>query len=181
MAAGVLRRLGFRRGWIYETVVTTQCRDGSTHPAPMGVWTSDFRSIKLRVYKKSATLKNIERSGFFTVNLPDSVKTFHDALYPKTLDYVKAKKGYSISGLSFIEAKVCGVRRMKDYVEFRASVTSSSLKKNFRLFNRGEALALEYLITKTKPESVVMKPSEYRRLIKKVAPKSIYGGIVDSK
>jgi hypothetical protein len=59
-------------------------------------------------------------------------------------------------------------------VEFKAFIVCHNLKKNIRLFNRAEFLALEYLIKKTKPKSNTRGLAEYRRVIKKVAPNSPY-------
>lgn len=178
MTVGILRSLGFRRNWIYEVIVTTKTPDGRPHSAPMGVFTEDLRTLKLRVYKKTKTCRNLMACGFFTVSLPDGVLAFKKALSHAGLKHVKTKTGYRIAGGSFLEMEITGRKKREDVVEFRARIISYRVGRNQRLFNRAEALTLEYLIKKTKPHARKNELSEIRRVVNKVAPKSIYCRIV---
>ena len=178
MTVGVLRKFGFKRNWIYEIIVTTTSSDGSVNSAPMGVWTSDLKSVKIKVYKKSKTLENILETAVFLVSFPEDVELFHKTLSSKKLSYVKTKKGRSIKGLNYIELKVTGRKKLKDAFEFKASVISHKINHKFSLYNRAEALTLEYLIKKTKPKVKRKELLEIKRVVNKVAPKSIYSKIV---
>lgn len=178
MPKSVLEKLGFRRGWIYETVLTTQSRRGSMNSAPMGVWTSDMKSINIKAYKNSKTLENLLENNFFVINFPNCVQLFHDALSSKKPRYVKTKYGRAVPGLSFLEMKTTGSRKLKDAVEFNASVVGHKIKNKVRLFNRAEYLTIEYLIKKTKPNVNKKELLEYRRIVSKVAPNSVYSELV---
>jgi hypothetical protein len=170
----VLAKIGFKRNWIYETIATT-CSGSRVNSAPVGVWTTDLHAVKFKLYKKTRTFRNISQNGFLAVSFPDAVEVFHDALYAKNLKYAKTKNGnQSIAGLSYLELKIASKKDLGYAVEFKAFIVCHNLKKNIRLFNRAEFLALEYLIKKTKPKSNTRGLAEYRRVIKKVAPNSPY-------
>ena len=180
MGESVLKRLGFQKNWIYEVIVTTQSASGTQYPAhsaPVGVWTPDLKSVKFKLYP-SKTLRNLAGNPVLTVSFPSGVQAFQDASKSKKLKYARTKFGYSLAGLSFIELKITGARKTGEAVEFTASVTGSRLKKDTRLFNRAEYMTLEYLIKKTKPNAAEKELEEYRRVISKVAPESIYTKIV---
>jgi hypothetical protein len=181
MAEGVLRKFGFRKGWIYETVVTTCSKDGVPNSAPMGVWTKDYKTVVMKVYKEHKTFRNLMVNGFFVINFPDNVTVFHDVLSGKKPKYSKTKKCFSISGLSYIELKVIGMREVDNAILFKASIIGHKVRKRVRLFNRAEALALEYLIEKTRPRKNKKLLLDYKRTVSKVAPKSTYAKIVGLK
>lgn len=178
MPASILGRLGFRRNWVYEVVVTTKSPSGIPHSAPMGVFTVDLRTLRLRVYRNARTCRNLLSNGFFTVSLPDSVLAFKKALSHAGLRHVKTKRSYRIAGLGFLEMEITNRRRLRDFVEFKAKVISHRVREGQRLFNRADALALEYLIKKTKPKASREELMEIRRVVNKVAPNSIYSRIV---
>jgi len=175
----ILQKLGFRKNWIYEVVATTSS-GGSVNSAPIGIWTPDLQSIRFKLYKKSKTPANIIKNKKLVVNFPEDVKLFNDALSSKKLRYVKTARGlHAISGLNYLELKVESKKDFKDSVEFNASVIDSKIIGEIRLFNRAELLVLEYLIKKTKPGVKPGELGEYRRIVNKTAPKSIYCELVE--
>jgi hypothetical protein len=178
MPASLIGRLGFRRDWVYEIIVTSNAPGGRPHSAPMGVLSRDLRTLTIIAYKKTRTCRNLLSNGFFTVSLPDSVLEFQKALMDNKQRYVKTKTGYRLTGLGYMKLKVTAMKDAGDVVEFTASVLNGRVQEGQRLFNRAEMLALEYLIRKTKPHAGRNELSEIRRVVNKVAPKSIYAGIV---
>lgn len=178
MPASIIRRLGFRKNWVYEVIVTTTNPNGRPHSAPMGVLSGDFKALTLIAYKKTRTCSNLLSNGFYSVSLPDSVLAFHKALSDKKQGCVKTKNGFRLVGLGYVELKVTAMKDAGDVVEYTASVLNGRVREGQRLFNRAEMLALEYLIKKTKPHAGQKELVELRRVVNKVAPKSIYGRIV---
>jgi hypothetical protein len=168
MSDSVLRKLGFQRDWIYEVIATTKSKSGMAHAAPIGVWTPDFKTLKFRLYP-SETLRNILETSNLTINFPSGVQAFHQALISKKTNPGQRKDGLK---LSVIRAEKTG-----DSLEFTTAIKAGKIRKNARLFNRAEYLTLEYLIKKTKPDASKKELGEIRRVINKVAPKSIYGKI----
>ena len=180
MSDGVLRKLGLRKNWIYETIVTTHSRS-SINSAPVGIWTKDLKSLNLKLYKRSTTFKNIIKNGFFVINFPSNLGAFYDALSSKKLKYIKTRGGgYALPRLSFLEMMVKSTKSMGDAVEFKAYITRYRIKENTRFFNRAQYLTLEYLIKKTKPKPNKKELAEYRSVVNKVAPKSIYIRMVNT-
>jgi hypothetical protein len=172
----VLRRLGFRKFWIYEVIATTSNK-GVVNSAPMGAWTKDFKTISIRVYRDSKTFRNITENRCVTLSLPEKVETFEKTL-KRRVGHSKTRQGYCISGLSFIDLKLKSVTLLKDSAVVKARITGSRIRKKVRLFNRAEYLTLEYLIKKTKPKVKKKNLEELRRVVNKVAPKSVYSRIV---
>jgi len=152
----------------------------AVNSTPLGVWTPDLQSIRFNLYKKSRTLANILKNKALVISFPEDVKLFSDVLASKKLNYIKTASGlHAISGLNYLELTVESKKDLKDSVEFNASVFGSKIMMEIRLFNRAEFLVLEYLIKKTKPGVKPGELEEYRRIINKTAPKSIYCELVE--
>ncbi|MDD5111456.1 MAG: DUF447 family protein [Candidatus Altiarchaeota archaeon] len=180
MPKTILETLGFRRNWVYETIVASHPKKGLASAAPMGVWTGDLRRVKLKIYNGSKTLANITASGAFTVNFPKDVRLFHRALASKRLPLIKTPSGlHAVKDHSRLELQANDMKKAGNAVIVTAEITGHRILKNTRLFNRAEALTLEYLISKTKPNVKANELAEYRRAIRKVAPKSEYAMIVE--
>lgn len=61
--------MGFKKGNIIETIVTTYNKDGSPNAAPMGVYATGKKSVIIKVYTDSDTYSNIVRNRGCVVNL----------------------------------------------------------------------------------------------------------------
>ncbi len=160
-----LSRIGFKRNWIYEVVVSAR-----GHAAPMGVWTPDFRRIKLKAYKTSQTGRLIKKSGQFAVHFPSGVDSFQRALKSKKI----------AGGCSRLSCRVVDVKEDSRSFVFTAKVFDCKIKKPVFLFNRASSLALECLIESTKPKPRRKLIREYHETIKKVAPGSVYKRVSSS-
>jgi hypothetical protein len=174
-----LIRLGFKKDWVYETIVTTQSADGM-NAAPMGVWSTDLVSICLLIHKTAKTYENIRKEKRFAVNFPGDVALFYDAILED--DTLRTENGtLALEGCdAILEAEVSGMEDKGRSSEVTAKIISCRIKKRPQLINRAEYLALDSLIAYTKlsfvPEKekamLIERIRENLRVIRSTAPGS---------
>jgi hypothetical protein len=182
----VLEALGFRKDWIYETIISTYS-GAKPHSAPMGVSTPDRAFLAAEIYKTSETCANILSKKIFCVNLSSDISLFHDSAYKKgTLVYGRADKIEApiiAQADASLEISVLESVDLGDRIRFIGNVVNYSARKEFasiKLVNRGEALALEALIALTKiphstseeKESLEKEIRRISRVVSRVAPGS---------
>ena len=64
-----LESLGMKKGLLYETIITTQNKNGVPNAAPIGVICKDKNEIVLNLFEGTHTLENIKANSKFVVNL----------------------------------------------------------------------------------------------------------------
>ncbi len=64
---------------IFETIITTRNKDGTTHIAPMGVHTREDGWI-IAPFKPSTTLDNLVRESCAVINMTDDAQGFAGCL-----------------------------------------------------------------------------------------------------
>ena len=72
-----LEDLGFTKGAISETLVSTYSNQGYPNIAPMGVINLDQKKIMIRIYKSSNTFKNLKAKRCAIVNLSSNPAFFY--------------------------------------------------------------------------------------------------------
>ncbi len=175
----ILRKLGFRRNWIYETIVTTKVR-GKLNSAPIGVWTDDFKTIHLEVYKTNRTCDNILKKKEFVINLPKGIGIFYESMFKEGEPDIPGKSDVSL------KMRVLDVKDLGDRVRILSEIADSEIRGKPKLVNRAEHLALESLIAYSKLPFVSGKEKEFLeekirdnyRVICKSAPGSGFQGLV---
>jgi hypothetical protein len=174
-----LKKLGFSKGWVYETIVATGSGK-EVNAAPMGVWSADLKSISLRVHKTSSTYGNIRKDGKFTVNFPSKVELFYDAILEKSRLRTEGDTLFLVGCDAALEAEATSLEDVDDTSQVTARVLSYRIKKKPNLINRAGCLALDSLIAYTKLSYVSEKEKtmlterirENLRVIRRTAPKS---------
>lgn len=68
--------LGFHKNMVYETIVCTYNKDGTSNAAPMGAVMQTPTQIVLTIYNTSSTLKNLQASKAAVLNLTDRIDLF---------------------------------------------------------------------------------------------------------
>ena len=175
MTSNLLKKLNFKRNWIYEVIVTTN-GDGR-NAAPMGIFTPDFEHICLNIYKSSETCRNILNSKIFVVNFVDDIELFYSASLDNDPGYVE--NSLVLSGASgYLELEVAGIDGLDGVTKVSSRIINCDSNGEIYLLNRAKFLALECLITSTKPIIAKKQILEYYRVIKKIAPDSMYETIV---
>lgn len=107
-----LASIGLKKGLHYETVITTEF-EGKPNSAPIGVICLDENTVMCRIFNTSQTLKNIKRTGEFTVNITDDPFAFtYSTLSTVPDDYLAEDNSLKCAGSYF----KCKVESIKDVV-----------------------------------------------------------------
>jgi hypothetical protein len=182
-----LEKIGMQKNWIYEVVVST-FYDKNPHAAPFGVWTEDFDSLNMLIYKGSRTLKNIIKQKEFAANFIADISVFYKSLFNKEEIAYKDSKQINApvieNSSAIIELKLKKIKEKENKFHIEAEVVNIQIVDEVRLINRAESLVLESLILATKipyltEERIEEALKENYRVIKKVAPDSEYQKIME--
>lgn len=181
-----------KQNWIYEAIATTFNKNKKPNSAAIGIYTKNFRTIVIELYKTSKTYKNIIREKEFAINFTDNISLFYKSSISKRgLRYLKSKKINAPilkDADGYLELKSIGIEDLNDKVRIESEVIDSKINKNIILINRAKSLALESIINATKIpyvsgyEKKFLKREirKYCRSIKRVAPDSEYEEILDN-
>ena len=182
-----LEKAGMQKNWIYETIVTTFC-DKNPHAAPFGVWTEDFDTLNMLIYKGSRTLENIIRQREFAVNLIADMSVFHKSLFNKEEIVYENSKQINAPLLkdssATVELKLKRIEEKENKFHINGEVVDIQTGNKVRLINRAENLVLESLILATRIPYLNKRRTEEDlmenyRVIRKVAPCSEYRKIME--
>ena len=102
-----LEDLGFIKGIISETIVSTYTKQGLPNIAPMGVIKVDPKKIMIKIYKSSNTYKNIKSKKCAVVNLSADPTLFYKAAIKES------NIGNKISGDLFEKGDLVDAPRLK--------------------------------------------------------------------
>lgn len=175
-----LRQLALTPGWIYETVVCTDV-EGSPHASPVGVWTTDLRTISMELYGTSRSLPALLAAGEFVVDLPTDAGAFFLALYdPSALSFGRASVVSApclTDATATVELTVAEATPHDGKTLVTGAVRHVTTRGGVRLINRAEGLLVESLIAATRAglgsrESTLALVTENARVAEKVAPGS---------
>jgi hypothetical protein len=72
-----LSDLGFLKGVIVETIVSTYSMDGEPNAAPMGVTMMDEQHLAINLFNSSTTCTNIKSNRCAVVNLTGNIEVFY--------------------------------------------------------------------------------------------------------
>ncbi len=182
-----LKKDGMQKNWIYEAVVTTFC-DKNPHASPFGVWTEDFDTLNMLIYKGSRTLGNIIIQREFAVNLIVDISVFYKSLFNKEEIAYENSKQINAPVLkdssATVELKLKRIEEKENKFHIKGEVVDIQIGNEVRLINRAENLVLESLILATRipylnKKRVEEDLIENYRVIRKVAPGSEYQKIME--
>ena len=182
-----LQTIGMKKGWIYETIVSTYGGD-TPNSAPIGVWTDDFAILRMAIFSGSNTLKNILESKEFSVNLVPDATLFHTSLFEKEMVAYESSPRIHAPVLrdasAVIEARLEKVETRGSRFFLESTPLHIAVREPVKWINRAEALMLESLILATRvahhPGPKVRETlRENHRVVKKVAPGSEYERIME--
>ena len=76
-----LTELGFQKGIIAETIISTYNKDGTPNAAPMGATMQDPSRVTLNLFNSSSTLKNIKVNRYAVANLTSNIDLFYKTTF----------------------------------------------------------------------------------------------------
>ena len=76
-----LTDLGFSKGIISETIVSTFNKDGKPNAAPMGVIMEDEQSIIINLFNSSSTCRNLQANRCAVINLTSNIEVFYKTAF----------------------------------------------------------------------------------------------------
>lgn len=71
-----LTDLGFSKGMIVETVLSTYSPDGQPNAAPMGIFMKNQQCVTIRLYNSSSTYQNLLTRKCAVINITSDVEVF---------------------------------------------------------------------------------------------------------
>jgi len=79
-----IANLGFSKGIIAETIVSTYNADGQANAAPMGTIMTSPQHIVLRIYVSSLTYKNLQSKRCAVINVTSDPEVFYRTAFKET-------------------------------------------------------------------------------------------------
>jgi len=76
-----LTDLGFSKGAIFETVLSTYNQDGTPNAAPMGITMQNPQTISLNIFNSSQTSYNLKTTKCEVINLTSDIEVFYKTAF----------------------------------------------------------------------------------------------------
>ena len=76
-----LTDLGFVKGPIFETIVSTYNKDGTPNAAPMGATIQDPQTLSLTIFDSSQTSRNLKATKSAIINLTSNIEVFYKTAF----------------------------------------------------------------------------------------------------
>jgi len=133
-AVNSLKDLGFTKGVILETIISTYCLDGQPTAAPMGVMTMDMQHLIVKPYCSTLTFKNLYFQRSAVLNLTSNPELYYRTAFKEVNPNGKVPLEWFgkaeivnapiiLSADAFIEISVLEIKPFGERAEF--CVTSS--------------------------------------------------------
>jgi hypothetical protein len=79
-----LNDLGFVKGPIFETIVSTYNPNGTANAAPMGATMQDPQTLSLNIFNSSQTSHNLKTSKSAVINLTSNIEVFYKTAFKES-------------------------------------------------------------------------------------------------
>ncbi len=199
-----LTELGFQRGVIVETIISTYNEDGTPNAAPMGAIMQDQSHIVIRFFNSSSTLQNIKSKRSAVANLTNNVEFFYKTAFKEANpnsklpeEWFEKAKSVDAPKLSNVDAIVemssddlLPFGKEKTKVVFRVGLIEAS-KKYPLVYCRAMSATLEAIVHATRIKAFVRDENQqvrvqkllemvlhYNDVVNHVAPDSSYSSIM---
>jgi len=172
-----LTDLGFRKGTVSETIVTTYNPDGSCNAAPMGAIMIDEENVSINFYNSSLTLANVKTEKAAVLNLTSDIWIYYKTAFKEVnpegrlpedwftlAEAVKAPKLWSADAT--VEVKLTDLNSL-DYDRTKAVFRVCrvmALQKWPKAYCRGFGVTVEAIIHATRVRELAKSRSERERL-----------------
>lgn len=199
-----LTDLGFSKGIIFETILSTYNRDGTPNAAPMGVIMQDPQTLSLNIFNSSQTSRNLKTNKCAVINLTNNVDFFYKTAFKDTnpggklppewfgkAEAVNAPKLRSADAT--IDVSVIGMATVgAEKTHFSCHVEEITASKIFpQVYCRAMALTLEVITHATRVKAFVKDEKKKEQVsqllqtiascsdvVNRVAPNSAYSVVM---
>lgn len=199
-----LSDLGFSKGDIAETVVSTYNKEGKPNAAPMGVVMQDEKHLSIDFFNSTSTYKNIILNKCAVVNLTNNVEIFYKTAFKEANPKGKLpeewfEKANSVNApkLKLAEATIdVSLKNMTPLDQEKTMATFNLERLDAKtvypqVYSRAMALTIEAIIHATRVEAFIKEETEqkhvgkllelienYNGTVNRVAPNSIYSNVM---
>ncbi len=180
-----LSDLGFLKGAVTETVVSTYNADGEPNAAPMGVTMTDEQHLAISLFNSSATLANIKSGRCAVLNLTGNIEVYYRTAFKEAnpggvlpKGWFQKAKAVNAPKLRLAEATVeVSVTEMaaqgaeKTRADFAVELVQAT-RKYPQVYCRAFGATLEAIIHATRVKALANDEKEQERvgeLLKKIA------------
>lgn len=199
-----LTDLGFSKGIIAETIVSTYNKEGTPNAAPMGVIMEDERHLAINLHNSSSTYNNIKTNMCAVVNLTKNIEVFYKTAFKEAnpdgrvpQEWFEKAKAVNAPRLRLADATIdvlvndllpVGVEKTKALFNVKLLETTG---KYPQVHSRALALTIEAIIYATRIRTFINDEKEQKHLSKlleliehcketvnRVAPDSSYSMIM---
>ena len=196
--------LGFSKGIIFETIISTFNGAGNPNAAPMGVIMEDEQTLSLTIFNSSLTSHNFKASECAVINLTSDIAIFYRSTFKEAnpdgklpLEWFEKAESVKAPKLRWADATVeVSVTSIQleglDKPKLQCKIEKVSATKHFpEPICRAMALTLEAIIHATRVKAFVVDPSKQEEVnkllgliencsevVKRVAPKSTYSDVM---
>ena len=194
-----LADLGFQKGVIMETVVSTYGEDGKPNAAPMGVVMENAHRIVIRPYTSSSTYKNLQSKKCAVVNVTSDPELFYRTAFKEAnpegnvpqewfekaeiVDAPRLRKADALIEISVADVTSLGAEKVKVSCDVKLIKAARILP---RAYCRALFATIEAIIHATRVKTFLASDQEKQALklletisvcrdaVNRVAPNSLY-------
>jgi len=200
-----LEELGFTKGIIFETIVSTYTKQGHPNIAPMGVIKLDTKKILIKIFRSSNTFKNLKSKRCAVINLSTDATLFYKSaikennidnkiskdLFEKgeIVEAPRLKKADATIEVSVWEINNLDSERADVILEVKNIIAAGCFPK---VYSRAFSATIESIILATRIKlylvgnqlqqkqayKMIEKVMWFKEIIKRTAPKSKYANII---
>ena len=197
--------LGFSKGIIEETIISTYDHDGKSNAAPMGVIMNDEQHLIINFFNSSTTCKNIKASRCAVVNLTSNIEVFYKTAFKEAnpdgklhQEWFEQARTVNAPKLRFADATIdISVSDITpsgtDKTRVLCKVESvQAIKKYPQVYCRAMATTLEAIIIATRVKAFINNKEKQKKVSKllemiencnevvnRVAPNSSYSIVMN--
>ena len=172
-----LTDLGFSKGIISETIVSTFNKDGKPNAAPMGAIMEDEQKIIINLFNSSSTYRNLQANSCAVINLTSNIEVFYktafkeanpDGKLPKewfkksdTVNAPKLSLADATIDVSVIDMKPIGTEKTKAFCNVKQV---NATKKYPQVYCRAMSATVEAIIHATRVKAFINDEKQQKQV-----------------
>ena len=174
-----LTDLGFSKGIIAETIVSTFNMDGKPNAAPMGAIMEDEQSIIINLFNSSSTYRNLQANRCAVINLTSNIDVFYKTAFKEanpngklpeewfekaeTVNAPKLRLADATIYISVIDMKPISAEKTKILCKVKQV---NATKKHPQVYCRAMSATVEAIIHATRVKAFINDKKEQKHVNK---------------